>query len=106
MIPTEYVLLAQECMREIHKLQNIRKPEVALLVHRQESITKSLYFMHDCVLGLSVNRFGMNQLNPTGFNVPYKENSCFFSCAGNWKSKNKYGGGRFTADNIHFQFSQ
>ena len=29
-----------------------------------------------------------------------------FCCAGNWKSKNKYGGGRFVAEDIHFQFSQ
>ena len=40
------------------------------------------------------------------FNVPYKENSRFFPYAGNWKSKNKYGGVRFVTDDIHFQFSQ
>ena len=53
--------------------------------------------------------FCVDQLNPAGFkvfNVPYKENSRFFSYAGNWITKNKYGGGRFVADDIHFQFSQ
>ena len=59
--------------------------------------------------GVVSQPFCVDHLNPAWFNVfnvPYKENSRFFSYAGNWNSKNKYGGGRFVADDIHFQFSQ
>ena len=50
----------------------------------------------------------VDQLNPAGFNVsnvPDKENPRFFP-ARETKTKHKYGGGKFVAEDIHFQLSQ
>ena len=75
----------------------------------QESITRSVYLTHDYVLGLWVNHFAWINWIPRDWMYSMcliRKISAFFSCAGNWKSKNKYGGGRFVADDIHFHFSQ
>ena len=54
----------------------------------QESITTSVYRTHDNVLGVVSQPFCVDQLNPAGFNVfnvPYKENTCFFPA---WETGN------------------
>ena len=50
-------------------------------IHRQESITRSVYLTHDLRIGVVSQPFCVDQLDPAGFNVfnvPYKENSRFF----------------------------
>ena len=55
----------------------------------QKSTTRSVYLTHDYVLtiGFVSQPFCMDQLNPAGFNVLYKENSRFFPAreTGIWK---------------------
>ena len=74
----------------------------------QESITRSVYLTHDYVLGLWVNRFAWINWIPwdSMYQCALQGKLPLFPYAGNWKSKNKYGGGRFIAEDIHFQFSQ
>ena len=61
-------------------------------------------------IGVVSQPFCVDQSNPSGFNVSLclirKTAASSFPTRETWESKNKYGGGRFFADNIHFQFNQ
>ena len=76
-------------------------------MQRQESITRSVYLIAYARLRIGVvsQPFCVDQLNPAGFNVPnalIRKTPTILE----WKSRNKYGGGGFVADDIYFQVSQ
>ena len=56
---------------ELASLWHCMQSPILLVTESFISITRIVYFTHDCVL------FCINQVNPARSNVPYKENSRF-----------------------------